>query len=214
MINAWRYKHWGARHTTAWGKNNVNSSFYSNKRSSSSFPGPLLAGWPANTCLGSKRDQNLERASHHLSVQHKPPLKQTIQESQLAPLLLFFKEDNQGHLLKSLAVRMIILRTKMAALPYLMHLSAVVAERIPWMGRDYPERSVAEPPYSPGSPVLLPHMHKPDVTSEKRPLWQSVFQLPEIRAHISVFLAWVSLTDFLTDLPCLCSVLVSLKFTL
>lgn len=141
-------------------------------------------------------------------------LKQTIQESQLAPLLLFFREDNQGPLLKNLAVRMIILRTKTAALPYLMHLAAMVAERSPWMGTDYPEWSVTEPPYSPGSPVLLPHMHKPDVTPEKRPLWQSVFQLPEIRVHVSVFLAWVSITDFLTDLPCLCSVLVSLKFTL
>ena len=36
----------------------MDSSFHSNKRSSSSLPDPLLAGLPENTFLGSKRDQD------------------------------------------------------------------------------------------------------------------------------------------------------------
>lgn len=127
----WRYKHWGARHTTAWGKNNVDSSFYNNKRSSSSLPGPLLASWPENTFLSSKRDQNQKRASHHLSVPHKPPFKQ-YNEDNWSPF--FLREDNQEHLLGNLALGMSIPRTRWAALPYLIQFSAMVAECLPWMG--------------------------------------------------------------------------------
>lgn len=49
-----------------------------------------------------------------------------------------------------------------------------------------------EPPYSPGSLTLLPHLHKPDAISEERSLWQSTFQLTENRVQVSKSLAWVT----------------------
>ena len=49
-----------------------------------------------------------------------------------------------------------------------------------------------EPPHSPGSLTLIPHVHKPDVISEEGPLWQSTLHLTDNRAQFLMCLAWVT----------------------